>query len=259
MAVSIGMTWHAKSDAGQKRPVNEDNFLLPDSTGISYGSCPGALFAVADGLGGHAGGKIASRMACDLLMDFYRSKLCREEKPLPAESLLEALEKSFYDIDTKIRNQSRTNKACENMGTTLSVLLIAGRQVLVAHVGDSRIYRLRGKELVQLTVDHNFVQEMIAEGEVLPSEAAHHPLRNMLTRTVGTEEPLHGAFTCLGIIEPGDCFLLCSDGLYSMISDTEILDALITCHGPARSVDRLLALALSNGGQDNITVIVVQV
>ena len=260
MTVFKGITWHAKSDIGLKRTVNENSFLLPDSALLTFDSdCRGVLFAVADGLGGHAGGEIASQMACDLLVDFYGKKVCHAAKLLPAETLGDALEKTFYDIDTKIRDHAKENKAYEDMGTTLSALLIAGTKAIVAHVGDSRIYRLRRKELVQLTSDHNFVQEMIDDGEVRPVDAGKHPLRNLLTQTVGTEELLYEVFTCLEDIQPNDCFLLCSDGLHGMVSDIVILDTLFTCSDPVEKVERLLALALANGGQDNISVIVVQV
>jgi serine/threonine protein phosphatase PrpC len=260
IAAFKGITWHAKSDIGLKRTVNEDSFILPDSALLTFDyDCRGVLFAVADGLGGHAGGEIASQMACDILADFYAEQVCHAGKLLPFEAFSDALESAFFDIEIKIRDHARKDKTCEDMGTTLSALLVTETKAIVSHVGDSRIYRLRRKELIQLTPDHNFVQEMIAEGEIRPSDAAKHPLRNMLTQTVGTEEPLYEIFTCLVDVQPDDCFLLCTDGLHGIISDTVILDTLFTGSDPVKTADQLLALALANGGRDNITVIVVQV
>jgi protein phosphatase len=163
----------------------------------------------------------------------------------------------IFSVDLRIRERALADSSCLDMGTTLSALLIAGNFAVTAHVGDSRIYRLREDRLVQLTTDHNFVQEMIAEGDLAPEAAATHPLRGMLTRAVGTQAPLEEVESRILDAAPGDRFLLCSDGLHAMVSSDEIAATLISGIDPKQAAEGLLDAALRNGGRDNITVITI--
>jgi protein phosphatase len=163
----------------------------------------------------------------------------------------------IFAVDSQIRQRGCMDSDCMDMGSTLSALLIADHFAVTAHVGDSRIYRMRGDRLVQLTTDHSFVQEMIAEGELTPEAALSHPLRSVLTRAVGTQEPLEEVETRITDAAPGDRFLLCSDGLHDMVSFDEIAETLRGEIDPQQSAERLLDAALRNGGRDNITVIAI--
>jgi protein phosphatase len=160
-------------------------------------------------------------------------------------------------VDARIRQQAIMNPDCMDMGTTLSALLLTDTFAVSAHVGDSRVYRLRGDRLTQLTTDHSFVQEMIEEGELTPEAALNHPLRSVLTRAVGTQEPLEEVEIHIVDAAPGDRFLLCSDGLHDMVSFDEITMILRSGIDPKQSAERLLDAALRNGGRDNITIIAI--
>ena len=259
MTQKNGIAWHAKTDIGLKRKTNEDRIFLTDLSNSEIDTdSHGIMFAVADGMGGHAGGEIASRMACEGLMDYYSACNTGKEKPLSVKELCATLVKTIFDIDTMVRVRAKQDAAIRDMGTTLSVLLIVDTEVIIGHVGDSRIYRQRGEQLKQLTLDNTFVQEMVTDGELKPEDASRHPLRNVLTRAVGTMEPLDEVFTSIEDLVPGDFFLLCSDGLHDMISPDIILKTLHTLHDPVEAADRLVELALANGGNDNVTVIVIR-
>ena len=144
------------------------------------------------------------------------------------------------------------------MGTTLSCLVITPTNSIIAHVGDSRIYRLRQGHLACLTVDHTFVQDMIFEGEVVPGKAHRHPLRHMLTRAVGTGEPLALVDSRIDLLKKEDCFLLCTDGLCNALSDTCIHDLLSRPATASETAAKLVMQALQNGARDNITAIVIK-
>jgi PPM family protein phosphatase len=251
-----------RTDIGLKRAVNEDSWVIADGSrgGYDIGRL-GMMFAVADGLGGHRGGDIASRMACDGILSYYEHMVHlnnNERKQLSTQAQQQSLTSIFYKIDEDIRIKSHSDEALDDMGTTLSAMVLLKGQAVLSHVGDSRIYRLRGRELTRLTPDHTFVQEMIDEGEMTEDDVGTHPLRNMLTQALGTGEPLKTVFSDVVPVEPGDTFLLCSDGLTNMVSDKTIIEVLGNNADPRKIVDRLVEKAIENGGKDNVTVIVVQ-
>ncbi len=172
--------WYAKTDIGLKRENNEDNIKVIDtSSPLLDIERLGRMFAVADGMGGHAAGEIASQMACDALTAYYDGNPGYDQKQFPDQALAGHLVKTIHDIDRIIRERSMHDKECEHMGTTLSVLMLTDQKAIIAHVGDSRIYRLRDKKIEQMTVDHTFVQEMIDEGELDPSQVSTHPFRSI--------------------------------------------------------------------------------
>jgi protein phosphatase len=162
-------------------------------------------------------------------------------------------------IDREIKQGAIDDPDCEDMGTTLSAIVSAEENAYLAHVGDSRIYRLRNGHLEQLTNDNTFVQEMIDEGELTEEEALFHPLRSMLTRALGTSQPLEGVEIASVNIVDGDCFLLCSDGLHGLVSSRTIEVALLRHSLPEKAARTLLQTALDKGGNDNITIIVIHI
>lgn len=251
-----------RTDIGLKRAVNEDSWVIEDGSKGKYDIGKlGMMFAVADGLGGHKGGDIASRMACDGILSYYENMVHlnnHEHKQPSTQAHQQSLTSIFYKIDKDIRIKSHNEEALGNMGTTLSVMVLLKGKAILSHVGDSRIYRLRDRELTRLTPDHTFVQEMIDEGEMTEDDVGTHPLRNMLTQALGTEGPLKTVFSDVVPVEPGDRFLLCSDGLTNMVSDKKIIEVLGNKADPLKIVDRLVEKAIENGGKDNVTVIVVQ-
>lgn len=248
------INYFAVSDIGRNRKRNEDSYTVYESSAGGTGpEIKGILFVVADGIGGHTCGDVASQVACGGLATFF----CAASNEFAPEELLRKMEKLIHSIDALIRERAAGDPACADMGSTLSAFLIADGFGVIAHVGDSRIYRLREGHLRQLTTDHTFVQEVIEAGELTREVAVNHPFRNVLTRAVGTPEPLEAIEIKTIEIEPGDRFLLASDGLHDMAAYADIKIILEGSGGPEPAVRQLVAAALQNGGKDNVTVIVV--
>ena len=236
----------AVSDVGRRRETNEDSFLLDQGQG---------LFAVADGMGGHAAGEVASRLAIDTLKEAL-------QRDTPARSLGTTddagnwLRDAVVEANRRIWDSIRVHEERRGMGTTVVVLLRAGDDAVIGHVGDSRIYLLRGGTLHRMTSDHSWVNEQVKLGLLSDDEAQRHPMRNIVTRALGNRPALDVDIS-EAEARPDDVFLLCSDGLNSMLTDSEIHRAL-SRHGrdPEGACRELVALANSKGGEDNITVIV---
>ncbi len=244
------------TDIGLKRKKNEDAYVICDViAGDASENKKLRLFAVADGIGGHSCGDQASAMACRELKKFLGKSFSGPD----AQSYVKQLEDRIHDIDRFIRNAGSQDPQCEHMGTTLSVLLMVEDFGVTAHVGDSRIYRLRSGSISQLTFDHTLVQEMIDEGEIPAEVAATHPLRNVLTRAVGTQVPLEQVETRVLDLAFGDRFLISSDGLHKMVSTDEIARMMINTGNPKQAAEQLLQSALVNGGEDNITGIIIHI
>lgn len=245
-----------KTHIGFGRQANEDAFWLPpdafDRGRAAY------LMAVADGMGGHNGGGIASRFACEALNGWYY-KLAQSNGKLNPEKLCRELTDSIFKIDRRLRFKARKTEDMQDMGTTLSCLLLTASHSIIGHVGDSRIYRWRKGHLSCLTRDHTFVQEMITEGEIDPGAVDTHPLRHLLTQAVGTAEPLEHVLARIDTIKAGDRFLLCTDGLHNAVSDEQICNLLALGSAAKSLAQNLVERALSNGTRDNVTVLVVTV
>ena len=238
------------------RQHNQDELFVSSTTGTTNGN--GCLFGVADGMGGHPGGGFASKMACDRMNDFYEKTMRKKEKQNPVDISRQLVEAAIR-ADRAIRVQGLQNNELKDMGTTLSCLIITETHSVIAHVGDTRIYRLRKGRLSCLTVDHTFVQDMIFEGEVDPKQAHLHPLRHMLTRAVGCGEPLELVDTRIDVLKANDRFLLCTDGLYNAVAKRGILDLLAQRSITADTAAELVARALQNAARDNITAVVVKI
>jgi PPM family protein phosphatase len=248
--VSAGLT-----DVGRKRNHNEDSFLIDEEL---------QLYVVADGMGGHAGGGTASRIAVETIdKELRRARESRDnpfistsnlQDALIPEALRTAVEKACLAIYTAAQEDSRLS----GMGTTVISLVVKDDQAFFAHVGDSRAYLIRGELIQQISEDHSLVNEQIKAGMITPEEAKHSRYKNIITRSVGFEEEVQ--VDVMGVIsEPGDVFLLCSDGLANMLEDKEIHELVLQTQQFPDVPQKLIDLANERGGDDNITVIVVQV
>ncbi len=242
------MRWHAaaKTDRGRKRSSNEDAFSLKADLGF---------FALADGMGGHAAGEVASQMAVDRITEEY---LAAGSDALKAEELETTLVAGTQKANAAIFARSERELDKAGMGTTLTTLALAPaeRAYRVAHVGDSRAYRLRADTLVQLTTDHTWVQQQVQLGRLSPNLARRHPFANIVTRALGIKDDVD-VDVVRGELQPGDVFLLCSDGLTGMLTDGDIGELLASSPTPEQAVAALVEAANTAGGYDNITAMVV--
>ena len=246
----------AGTDTGLKRQCNEDSYLAAEGAAARIDiDRKGAVFAVADGMGGHPGGDVASRMAVQELAEVYR--LEDDDIRSDRQALLAYLEKTIYAIHDHIQAYGRRHPEVAGLGTTLSVLVLAGGRALMAHVGDSRIYRLRGGRLEQMTSDHTLVGHFVEAGVMTVEEARKHPLRHVMMQAVG--HGIEQVFTRVEALRPDDVFLLCSDGLHDMVPTEEIREILVS-GSEHRHICRLLVeKALQHGGRDNVTVVAIRV
>lgn len=236
------LTAAALTDVGLRRTNNED---------CVFADCTSGLFIVADGMGGHAAGEVASRMAVETI--------CRHLPPLmpPPEDAAACLQDAFINASHSILDVASAEETKRGMGTTLSVLYIDGQTAQLAHVGDSRIYRLRGTELEQLSLDHSLVAEQLRQGIISSEEARHSILRNILLQAVGLEDQID-VFLLRQPLLAGDLFLLCSDGLSDMLDDEQIR-GLLNNGSIEQTAEQLLEAAKAAGGRDNISVVVVKI
>jgi PPM family protein phosphatase len=229
----------AMTDIGRMRKNNEDRFLSA-----------GGLAAVADGMGGHRAGEVASAIAMEELATLEHAGPWAN----PAQAG-EALRAAYLRANRRIREAAAGNKELDGMGTTMVALLEDGDSVYLANVGDSRAYLLRNGELSQVTVDHTLVQELIDEGRLRPEEAERHPQRSIITRALGVEAEVEvDLFTYK--LQPGDRLLLCSDGLSGVVGEAKIRNVLLRVPNPQDAAERLVTMANEGGGPDNITVMV---
>lgn len=240
----------ALSDVGLCRSNNQDSLIVADAENASPGQAPGHVFVVADGMGAHAAGEVASRVAVETVLSVYRS----HENGLPEEALRDAVR----EANSEIYRQGLQSDELRGMGTTVSSLVLLPQEAIIGHVGDSRIYRLRGNELQQLTFDHSLVWEICAAEKVMESEVPAFVPRNIITRSVGptpdVDVDLEGPFS----LRTGDVYLLCSDGLSGQIEDEE-LGTILRCFDPDDAARILVDLANLRGSPDNVTVIVIRV
>ncbi|HJT17809.1 MAG TPA: Stp1/IreP family PP2C-type Ser/Thr phosphatase [Thermoanaerobaculia bacterium] len=234
---------------GKVRSENQDFGALTNPQEEAKSQAGGRLLIVADGMGGHRGGATASRLAADTVKTEYLGS----ETGDPAIALHEALAMA----NAKIFAESQTNPDLRGMGTTTSALVVRGAQGWFAHVGDSRIYLIRGERIQQLTDDHSLVASMVREGLLTIQEAETHPRRNVLQRSVGVGEDveidIRGPFE----VQEGDTFILCSDGLHGVVKEDEI--GRIAQLPLEQAANEFVKLALDRGAPDNVTVIVARV
>jgi serine/threonine protein phosphatase PrpC len=237
------LAWGAATDPGRIRQENEDAFVAEPM-----------VFAVADGMGGHQAGEVASALAASTLRDRLSN----------GATSLDVVVAAVVEANAAIFQTAHTNAAQRGMGTTLTAVAVLppldGRpeQLAVVNVGDSRVYLVRGDELTRATVDHSYVQELLATGHITEAEARAHPRRNIVTRALGIEPTVRVDAWLMPVVR-GDRYVLCSDGLVDEVDDEKI-HAIIRSHPEAQScADALVTAAVESGGRDNVTVIVVDV
>ena len=225
-----------RTDVGKVRANNQDAPIVSEKL---------RLYGVADGMGGHKGGEVASTSA--------RDDLLRElEGKTPSVA---ALSGAIEEVNRQIYHQQEHDDALTGMGTTLSVLWISDNFVYIGHVGDSRVYLLRDGEFRQMTLDHSLVEQLVREGVLTEEEAQNHPMRNIITRAIGTDESVE-VDVVVEERRKGDLWLACSDGLHGLVDDRQMRDALRQ-YAPEKAADVLLKAALDAGGRDNVTLVIV--
>jgi protein phosphatase len=233
---AVRPTFAARSDTGLVRSSNEDRFIAEPP-----------IFAVADGMGGRNAGEVAATIAIATL-----GRVATDGSATSKADLTRLLEESHREI----RARAGAEPDLAGMGTTCTVVLVDGASAHIAHVGDSRAYLLRAGRLDQLTDDHSLVASMVREGLIDEEDARLHRRRNIITRALGADQTLSVDVVTVGLL-PADRLLLCTDGLTGYVADAAILDALTSGADPQRAVDRLIDLANDAGGNDNVTVVII--
>ncbi|WP_307257110.1 Stp1/IreP family PP2C-type Ser/Thr phosphatase [Oikeobacillus pervagus] len=236
-----------KTDKGRIRQHNEDH------GGVFENSSRDRLAVVADGMGGHNAGDVASNIAIDQLQSSWE-KVEYISSPEEAE---EWLKQAIETVNRQIFSHSRENIECQGMGTTLVAVISTDRFCTIAHIGDSRCYILNESGFTLLTEDHSLVNELVRTGQISKEAAEHHPRKNVLTRALGTEEQVVADYRTISF-EAGDYLLLCSDGLSNKMTDEEMALILQMDLSLSDKAEKLVNLANENGGEDNITIVILQ-
>src|SRR5262245_60872826 len=240
----------AMSDLGMRRSNNQDSLAVVVTDDIATWATRGHLMMVADGMGAHAAGELASKLAVDNVPHTYLK--LRDMYP-PA-----ALRQAIREVNALIYSKGQSNIGFQGMGTTCSCLVLLPQGALVAHVGDSRVYRLRGHQLSQLTFDHSLVWEMAAAGHMAEEDVPAYIPKNVITRSLGPHEAVNIDLEGPYDANTGDVFLLCSDGLSGQVSDSE-LGTILHCLEPADAAQTLVDLANLRGGPDNISLVAARI
>jgi serine/threonine protein phosphatase PrpC len=230
---------------GLVRATNEDAYLVRPDLG---------LFAVADGLGGRPAGEVASQMAIDAVREHVEGSGALHPAHNGPLLLLGGVEVA----NALIHATAQGDPSKRGMGTTFTGVLVFGNRIAIAHVGDSRVYRLRGGHLEAMTEDHTLVRELVQAGAMTPEEAKTSELRSRLVRAVGADESVE-IDTRLDVTEPGDVYLLSTDGLHGVLGDEDIAAVLLAEHDLTRAVLELIECALDEGGPDNVTAVLIRI
>jgi PPM family protein phosphatase len=236
-----------KTDQGRIRSNNEDN-------GGTFINRDGHLLAiVADGMGGHLAGDVASEMTITLLQERWE-----QSQGIETADQAEAwLKKHILEVNKLLLNHSMSNTECEGMGTTIEAVIATNLFTTIAHVGDSRCYILNDSGFKQLTEDHTLVNELVRTGQITKEDAEHHPRKNVILRALGTEEDVKIDLKTI-MFEEGDFLLLCSDGLSNKVPEKDMIQILQSNDSLEHRASALINLANENGGEDNITLIILE-
>ena len=251
MVIAVG----AKTDVGLKRSHNEDNLCVDSDLG---------LYIVCDGMGGSNAGEVASRLAVETIQKHFREARDNADLPLIGDydrqfsAKTNRLASAIRLANQVIRREAKNQTGQEGMGTTVVSVVFNGPVLSIAHVGDSRIYLVRGEEIKPLTADHSLVAEQVRRGMITEEEAERSPQKNIITRALGVDETVDVELDEIPLMQ-GDGILLCSDGLTRGVKPAEILDAIRREKEPQAASDRLVELANAAGGLDNTTVVLVAV
>ncbi len=238
------MRFGFKSDKGVVRKINEDSYnIIRNNDGIPY------CFIVADGMGGHNSGEVASKMAVDLVTEAFN-----DDWKISGIQIADKITEVIRAANRIIYENSIEHAENHGMGTTIIVSVLHKDKVIIGHVGDSRVYLIRNNTILKITTDHSFIEELVNKGTLTREEAEMHPKKNVITRAVGYEDDVS-----IDIYESdffdGDIFLLCTDGLTNKLSETEIFEIVNKSDELQTACERLVAGANKKGGEDNITVL----
>jgi serine/threonine protein phosphatase PrpC/competence protein ComGC len=236
----------AKTDVGKVRNANEDYFLSEKIAANEF------LFIVADGMGGHQAGDVASKLASETFSDTY--KTLRKK----GTAIMESMESAIKKANAVVFAKAAADIEKRGMGTTFSAMIIANMKASIAHVGDSRVYLIRKNKIKKITTDHSFVEKLVEEGRISSEEAREHPQKNVLYMSLGARENLTPEILDAIILEDGDALIMCSDGLSNMVTDENLMKIVMDNY-PEEAAEALVKLANANGGADNITIQIVRI
>lgn len=239
----------AATDVGSVRDNNEDHLVFIRPYDAKVRASHGCLALVADGMGGHSSGEIASKMAADIIARNYFDA---------NHAVLNSLNRAFEKANKTIFQKADRNPALKGMGTTCTAVILLNDQIYLGHVGDSRAYLFKGDKLIQLSNDHTYVQHLLDTGKISQEESLSHPQRNVITRAMGTAPKLQADFSRHALsFEQGDKLLICSDGLYEYIKSEELKE-ILSAENLNESAQSLINLAKQRGGHDNISVLIAE-
>lgn len=240
------MQFYSISDRGKQRFNNED-CCVSMQIGLY------TVLILADGMGGHSGGEIASSKAIEAVLAVLKERLCR---PLIPAQIFSILSSALECANENIYTLAKSDASLDGMGTTIDICVIYDFSAYIAHIGDSRVYHITpGGEINRLTKDHSLMEYMIEKGELTPEQAQHHPQKNVITRALGTSMQTEEDNVIVKLSE-GDRLLLCSDGLTNMLDEKDIFDVITQNPDPKKAAHELIRRANDAGGDDNITVII---
>jgi serine/threonine protein phosphatase PrpC len=254
---SIDYRLGRRTHVGMVRTLNEDSILTLDLNRVQQSvSQPMGVFVVADGMGGHSAGEIASGTIINIvaqkaIKELLPAQISRSDKQDYQKWLVEAVEQANSEVF------SRRKSAGSDMGSTLVAAVLDGNTAYVAHIGDSRAYLVNSAGIRQLTTDHSLVERLVATGQITRDEARHHPQRNVIYRTVGDKSKVD-VDVSTNVLAVGDCLLICSDGLSGMVDDNDIHKLVNEAPSPQAACDNLIQTANAAGGEDNVSVIVIK-
>ena len=241
------MRYAVESDKGKQRSINEDSYNVI----AGYPGIP-VVFIVADGMGGHNSGEVASKTAVDFINNYILNNpdLFADDKDI-SESIKEVIIKSNKEVINKAKEKKKYN----GMGTTIIIAVIKNNKVYFGHVGDSRVYLVRNDELNQITTDHSYIEELVLTGSLTREEAQNHPGKNLITRALGSKDDIE-VDTYICKLQNTDTFIICTDGFYNMIEGNVIIETLEKTEEPEEICKEFVNYANEKGGEDNITVLV---
>lgn len=240
------MIGFAKSDIGKAREINQDYYSIPKPEDHLQ------LFILADGMGGYNGGEVASSLATQAVKSYIENNFNQIEHT--KEAILGLIKNAIEYANMVVFEKAKNVPELQGMGTTLDVCFIYNNKIYIGHVGDSRVYRIRGELIRKLTKDHSYVQQLVEDGKITREEANHHPKKNMLTKALGCTAYVEPDIRARNL-EAGDILLMCSDGLTNMVQEKEIYR--VVKENPQTASQTLVDLANEAGGYDNITVVTI--
>ena len=251
MQIRPGIELANLTDVGCQRSENEDYYCYAEPDSDEEFKTHGRLAVVADGMGGHAAGQVASGLAVDVVRRTYLSS--------PSPNLPETLIEAFRNAHHAIQRRSEEYPELQGMGTTCTAVVLRASEVHFAHVGDSRLYLIRDSHISRLTNDHSMVNKLLEEGAITPEEAAVHPERNVLTAALGMSSQLPADFSEAPVpVRAEDVLLLCTDGLHGLVADGELLTVTTECR-PQEACRTLVEMARQRGAPDNVTLQVIRI